>query len=148
MNMLANNPMYLDIIGKKGVSILLRDVIKSLEMPWEDIIPSEQEIEANDMEKQFINNMMQMAMAVQQGQMPPEQFIQEIMSQLPQQGGKQGGQPGGQQLTGKGTPVTQANTSPISSVINRGTPPRARGIMPDGSVAGGRDTSLFMQRRQ
>lgn len=44
----TDNPTDLEIMGSKGRATILRETVKSLKMPTEDIIPSKQEMEQRD----------------------------------------------------------------------------------------------------
>lgn len=72
---LTNNPVDMDIIKKKGRAELLRETIKSLELPVEKVVPSEREIEQEQQEQQ----------AQQQAQMEAQNAGQQQALQMQDQ---------------------------------------------------------------
>ncbi len=122
LSMLSTNPLYLEIIGMKGLSNLLRDVTSTLEMP--DVIPSENEIEAKELQKDQFLQLQQAYEAMLNGQLSPEQLL-EILGQM--FGIKQEGQQQSEQ-------------------VNKGTPPKKTETTPTGTKLGGAEANLFANR--
>jgi len=121
LNTLATNPVYLEVIGKRGISNLLREVIGTLDMPTESIVPSEQDIESQDIQKQIILQLQQGLMAIQQGQITPDEFVATLIQLL-------------------GIQAPEQST--------KGTPQKPATLMPSGERAGGIDTSLYVKQKQ
>lgn len=58
LNMVGTNPIYSEILGKRRIAYLLRDAVRTLEMPIDDIIPSDRELEAMDIAEQKMKQIM------------------------------------------------------------------------------------------
>lgn len=152
MNMLASNPIYLDIIGEKGILVILREAIKSLEMPIDSIIPSDKEMELRDVYKQkaaaldqIILGIQQLTEGVQTGQIQQDQATQMIIQsvmQMAQQMAPQQPQQGGGKVT------QQMNGTQMTSSGRQGDQPNARTLMPNGAPYGGQDVAMFTPTRQ
>jgi len=137
MNMLSTNPIYIDIVGRLGIFRLMRESLKVLNLPYDYILPSEKEFNANDKDKQrlqqydqFMQGMQQAMLATQQGQLPPDALLQMVMqfisSLMPQSQASPSLNQGG--MNNQGTPAN--------------SPPEA---LPDGSQPGGESASYFRQ---
>jgi len=124
---LAGNPIFMEVIGKKGIANLLREVIATLDMPSDSIVPSEQEIEAQDMQAQIFNQIQQALQAIQMGQATPDDLVAMLMQVL--------GQP---QAQGQGQ----------DAPVNKGTPAKPVMLMADGAKAGGVDQSSFVNSKR
>jgi len=126
LSTLAGNPIFFQIVGIKGIANLLREAIKSLDMPSGSIIPSEQELEALDMQKKLFEQIQQMLQAIQIGQATADDLVAMLMQVL------------GQQQQGQGQ----------SGITNRGTPAKPATLMASGEKAGGVESSLFVNTKR
>jgi len=120
LSAVAGNPVLLQVVGMRGIANLLRESARSLDMPAGDIVMSEQELEALDTQKQLIQQIQQMLIAIQEGQANSDQLVQMLMQVLGSQ--EQGG------------------------VMNKGTPERPSTLMPDGAKAGGVEVNTFLNK--
>jgi len=48
MNIIGKNPLYIDIIGRRGIAKLLRRLVVSLSIDADDIVPTDEEMEAQE----------------------------------------------------------------------------------------------------
>jgi hypothetical protein len=127
---IATSPMYQEIIGKKGAANLLREVVKVLNMPADDIVPSEEEIEASDVEQQMLQQTASLVQGLVAGQVSPEEFIAAIVQMFPPQ----------QQN------AVQPGMNKNMNSTNHGTPPAMSDRTPDGRRLGGVDSSYFVNK--
>jgi hypothetical protein len=69
LNIIANSPTYLGIVGKKGAAYLLREGAKTLDIDTSKIIPDEEELERmEEMEQKLAQQQQVMNMMQQSGQ--------------------------------------------------------------------------------
>jgi len=66
LNMVGTNPIYSQILGKRRIAYLLRDAVLTLEMPTDDIIPSDKELEAMEIAEQKMQQLMLQQQAASQ----------------------------------------------------------------------------------
>lgn len=99
----AASPVYAQIFGRKGLAGLLREAIKGLRMPMDSLIPSDEEIEAQEEQQKTIEIVMKISAALG---IPPQVIVQALSQGQggpmggpgqPGQGGSQGGQQDGAQ---------------------------------------------------
>ena len=124
---LSTNPLYLKIVGTKGIATLLNDVFNTLDIP--DVLPDEQEIEKMELEDNKIMQLQQLYEAMMNGQIPPEQLLQVLGQILGMERSQQQGQEGQQRQLNSG-----------------GTARRVPERTPDNRKQGGAEANLYANK--
>ena len=124
---LATNPLYLKIVGMKGIATLLNDVFNTLDIPG--VLPNEQEIEQMEIEDNKIMQLQQLYEAMVNGQIPPEQLLQALG-----------------QILGFGQQQGQSQEGRQRQLNSGGTPKRVPERAADGAKKGGADQNLFANK--
>lgn len=82
LNMIGSNQMYSDILGKRRIAYLLRDAVRTLEMPIDDIIPSDRELESMEIAEQKLKELI----ARQQAMGQPDGAVSNSGAMVPNRG--------------------------------------------------------------